>query len=544
MKKLVSILLAVCMVAALVPVLASAEGAAAKFALVTNAGDSATTTYELTEGMTKYFVTDDGAAHPETASESNYTIKLDYPAGGKPTIYLKGATLQSPKTPLIVTGTAGVEDFVLVVEEDSVIESGASAAIRATSTNLTFTGEGKLTINAKKGYGIWGYNPAATDENKQTIHSLIFEDANVEVNADNSEGGWGVAIGGTIKNITVDGGNVVINTVGKVAGMYSMNGDLLITGGANVEVNVEDQVGLSAFTSIVQESGHLQIRTAGTGAPGISGCKDIRIVGGTVDIKGPAVAYGTINLDEYEGEYTAVVCQSKDGKGAVPYDYEKHNLGYFYTFQLTKGASYEVTVKNGTSDKSVVNSGDTVTITARIAPAGKAFDKWEVNNGTITLADPSASTTTFTTPSEDVKVTALYKDVEEENNNDTGDNDTGDNETDNNAGNDTNNNAGNDTNNNAGNDTNNNAGNDTNNNAGNDTNTNTETPNNQNTENTTNNGEAPAKKDGSGITTLLLVLIIVVSVGIGAAGVILFIKLKAKKPETEEAEEAPAEDAE
>ena len=525
MKKILGILIAICLIAGLLPVVASAAGTAT-VSIVSDAEAATMTDYTLTEGQSIYLVNNDkGAANTSGASEDNYTIMLDFPIGGLPTVYLNGAYLASTKTPLIVKGDGGaVQDYMIVVEDDSTIESGASAALRIQATNATITGEGKLTINAKNGYGIWGYNPAATDENKQTIHQIVFEEANVEVNVDNTEKGWGVGIGGSIKNITVDGGDLVLKTVGKVAGMYSMNGDLLITGGANLDISIEDQVGLSAFTSIVMESGNLKIRTAGTSAPCISGCKDIRIQGGTLDLEGPAAAYGTIDLSEYEGDYSAVVCQSKDGKGAVPYNPEEHNLGYYLSFKLTIGAAYEVNIKNGTTDKSVAADGETITITARVAPAGKAFDKWEVNEGTVTLADPTATTTTFTMPKENVKITALYKSVDDEGDADTDtDTDAGDNTPDTDT--------------------------DTTPDNGNDNNTET-TPDTDTTPDTnkgddTNKKPAATKKDGSGITALLLVLIIVVSIGIGGAGVILYVKLKkAKAAPAEEAAEETEESAE
>ncbi len=539
MKKFLGILLAICLIVSVLPVMASAAGVAT-VSIVSDAAAGTMTDYTLTEGQSIYLVNNDaGAASTYEASEDNYTVMLDFPAGGVPTVYLNGAYLASDtRTPIFVKGDGGeVQDFMIVVEDDSTLKSANSAALRIQSTNATITGEGKLTIDAKNGYGIWGYNPAATDENKQTIHEIVFEEANVEVSVDNTEKGWGVGIGGSIKGITIDGGELVLKTEGKVAGLYSMNGDLLITGGANVDISITDQIGISTFNSFVMESGHLKIRTVGTSAPCISGCKDIRILGGTMDLEGPAAAYGVINLDEYEGEYTAVVCQSKDGKGALPYDPVEHNLGYFLSFKLSLGASYEVNVKNGTTDKSVVTPGDTVTITARVAPAGKVFDKWEVNEGNVTLADATATSTTFIMPEENVKITAMYKDIDAEGG------DTGDN---NNAGNDTNTNTGNDTNTNTGNDTNTNTGNDTNTNTGNDTNTNTG-DNNANVnldDDSTSDGSKKSGK-GSGITALLLVLIIVVSIGIGGAGVILFVKLKKAKPETaEEATEEGAEDAE
>ena len=52
-----------------------------------------------------------------------------------------------------------------------------------------------------------------------------------------------------------------------------------------------------------------------------------------------------------------------------------------------------------------------VTITAEEAPAGKEFSGWIVNAGGVELADATNATTTFTMWTEDVEVTASYKDI-------------------------------------------------------------------------------------------------------------------------------------
>ena len=80
-------------------------------------------------------------------------------------------------------------------------------------------------------------------------------------------------------------------------------------------------------------------------------------------------------------------------------------------FQKEAPATYTVTVNSGSSDVTTATQGATVTLTAGAAPTGKEFDKWVVDSGTITLADATSATTTFTMPAENVEVTATYKDV-------------------------------------------------------------------------------------------------------------------------------------
>ena len=72
---------------------------------------------------------------------------------------------------------------------------------------------------------------------------------------------------------------------------------------------------------------------------------------------------------------------------------------------------YKVTVTDGTADPAVVAPGATVTIKANDPATCKAFDKWIVNIGTVTLADSTKTTTTFTMPESAVKITAAYKDA-------------------------------------------------------------------------------------------------------------------------------------
>ena len=68
--------------------------------------------------------------------------------------------------------------------------------------------------------------------------------------------------------------------------------------------------------------------------------------------------------------------------------------------------TYKIVVVNGTADKAKAAAGETVTLKAKPAPAGKVFDKW---TGGATFNDPNAAETTFTMPAKAVTPKAIYK---------------------------------------------------------------------------------------------------------------------------------------
>ena len=71
---------------------------------------------------------------------------------------------------------------------------------------------------------------------------------------------------------------------------------------------------------------------------------------------------------------------------------------------------HSIKVNNGSANQSTAVSGNTVRITADEAPSVKAFRKWEVKSGHVTLEDERSSTTHFKMPDENVEITALYGD--------------------------------------------------------------------------------------------------------------------------------------
>ena len=86
------------------------------------------------------------------------------------------------------------------------------------------------------------------------------------------------------------------------------------------------------------------------------------------------------------------------------------------TFKATYRAieKFAIEMVDGTKDKEVAKAGETITITANPAPAGKVFDKWtcETAGVTIEFENATSSPTTFEMPASNVKIQAHFRDIE------------------------------------------------------------------------------------------------------------------------------------
>ena len=87
------------------------------------------------------------------------------------------------------------------------------------------------------------------------------------------------------------------------------------------------------------------------------------------------------------------------------------------TFKATYLAitKYEIVVVDGTKDKSPAKAGETITITANPAPAGKVFDKWTCETAGVTIEFESAtsSTTTFVMPASEITIKAHFRNIDD-----------------------------------------------------------------------------------------------------------------------------------
>ena len=110
---------------------------------------------------------------------------------------------------------------------------------------------------------------------------------------------------------------------------------------------------------------------------------------------------------------------AKQGKSeGILYTCQRADCGETRFVKNSAATEFTVTVIKGTAsvaagtlitDKIAQNT--VVTVTADAPEAGKVFDKWVVLEGNVTLADATKATTTFTMPSNDVKLEATYKDA-------------------------------------------------------------------------------------------------------------------------------------
>jgi len=421
MKKLFSLLLAICLIAGLLPVVASAAGETAKISFINSAAGDTVTVETTNGGEPVYLITEDGVARTETANADNYNIKFQF-VDGNPTVFLKNANLKGVdnKIAVSISSSAAIPlTYVFHTEAESTIEAGTNAyGIRSIGAHMSFTGDAKLNLIGNRSFAVGIYQADVKDAGPK--FDIILDNANIELTQNMQKGDYGSGFGNHTRDFIVDGGTLkatLINSSVFYSNTPNQNSNLYIKNSAKIEVVQGSDSESAGFVRVENgiyiESGDINIRHGGTSA--FYAGKEFQITGGTNDVVGGPFSYSptTVKIDfgDYAENCTVVVCNSVDGKGAVQYDPEKsaQQDRYVY-FKITPGVSYEVAVKNGTADKSVVNSGETVTITARIAPEGKVFDKWEINEGDIKLADPAAMTTTFVMPKENVKVTATYKD--------------------------------------------------------------------------------------------------------------------------------------
>ena len=73
--------------------------------------------------------------------------------------------------------------------------------------------------------------------------------------------------------------------------------------------------------------------------------------------------------------------------------------------------TYNIKVNSGTSDQTSATLNEIITITADTAPEGKRFYKWVAVKGNVSFGESKSPVTTFKMLSEDVEITATYKDI-------------------------------------------------------------------------------------------------------------------------------------
>jgi sulfatase modifying factor 1 len=126
-------------------------------------------------------------------------------------------------------------------------------------------------------------------------------------------------------------------------------------------------------------------------------------------VSGPA--HGTLVLNA-NGSFTYKPVTAYRGADSFTYRANDGQVsGNIATVTITVSGTlirYKLNVKSGDGDGAYI-SGTVVTITAAKAPAGKVFDKWTGDTGT--LGNSTAATTTLTMPARATTVTATYRTI-------------------------------------------------------------------------------------------------------------------------------------
>ena len=127
----------------------------------------------------------------------------------------------------------------------------------------------------------------------------------------------------------------------------------------------------------------------------------------TVKANAPAT---DMYFDKWED--TGITLSDEDlAKSTLTFNMPAGNVTFKATYlAVTK---YGIVVVDGTKDKEVAKAGETVTITANPAPAGKVFDKWtcETAGVTIEFERATSSKTTFVMPAKEIEIKAHFRDV-------------------------------------------------------------------------------------------------------------------------------------
>ncbi|MBR2938192.1 MAG: hypothetical protein IKB80_06875, partial [Oscillospiraceae bacterium] len=252
-KRIIGLVLALCLIVGLLPMIALADSSTPKTAILKMNGrnnkSTSTTAWEptLTEGMDPIYrvINANGAIASKGASADNWCIRAEWPTGGNPTLTLKDATItndvQASGNPTIrLDGTA---DFEIVLMGTNTLvtnpglgttTSGKSMAISAINTgNVTIRGDkatnGSLTITGRAAHLI-----------NKAFGSLTIKDANITLNLENTDtkGQTGILMS-TIKgttgvdadfapyvatnNLTVEDSNLTIN-----CGSYAKNSAIML----------------------------------------------------------------------------------------------------------------------------------------------------------------------------------------------------------------------------------------------------------------------------------------------------------------------------
>ena len=306
--------------------------------------------------------------------------------------YIGNLTIYAPKTTVDLNGGGySVLQGNLVIEaaEDVTLTSTEAKAIFG-DTNITCTGELRIT----------GENFAV--DGNLTVNNA----SSVELIGKSKDGGTvnGAAVFNNTGEVTIQNKD---GTAGGVANSVTYNGKDYVyfttaDGGALTDPRITPIAADASYLHIVPSELHSITVPEGcsykvNGAE-LTGAHEGQTVTVTAPDKGDHFEFAgwTISPDSVtlnNADKLTATFTMPDGDVKLENSYN----------QL-----YDVTVLKGTATPSFAKEGTPITITADTIP-GRKFERWDVLNDKVTLANKNSNTTTFNMPAGEVQVEAKYK---------------------------------------------------------------------------------------------------------------------------------------
>lgn len=363
-------------------------------------------------------------------------VKADVAAGAtEMTITISGTPTEASSAFILIeipVGTLQTATYSLIVQTTNIkfdIVSGTPVDVPTAATGFVYDGAVKIGISepADKSYTVtngsainagthtatltlnkgFKWTDGSTAPKTVTWEIARMPDVEIEVTLTQTEYEYtGLEISAYF-TITIKGTDKRIDK-SECDIIYTNNKEV---GDATVEIK-DNGKGNYAITNTVTKEFTIKKRTTGeptglTGiAPSADGGSDGKITGTTADMEYSTDTAFTSPKPCGDGETTGLA------EGTYYVRYKATTTTAASNWVAVHVRLNTVTVVDGDGTKVTKHkSGTSVTVTVTI-PTGKSFTRWVFENVTIPTEDVTKQKITFTMPEKDVKLTALFKDID------------------------------------------------------------------------------------------------------------------------------------
>jgi len=359
-RRVLSLLLALCLIVGLLPAVTVQHAHAADTVLTEQIKMNGKTLTAKTDGTCGYLVNGTTGLTNTNASADNWNVKFEYPVNGTPTLTLKGVKQTSG------SGIAGVKNGdvtalnIVIAEDCDIVTSGAlldNSGPYIGDITITSIGDATLTANSTKGI---------------TSKKNLVLNANLTIEVPRYNGGNTQHINtNEAGNITFDGGKYVL-TSSSVPGNGTWegpsNGVIFAQGTGNVVINDGDFTLRSSYSSSTN-----------------SGM--IRVASGTITING-----GRINMQTgYINAFLAKNGTTINGGDIYAESYGNYIVGNASSAIKMTGGSLQMKGAGGTGNSTIYSNAqiDLTEYTGCVikngttAESAKVINELKTNNGVV-----------------------------------------------------------------------------------------------------------------------------------------------------------------